>query len=217
MSVESTAPSLPDGAPPKRAVVFIDGQNLFHAVKKVFGARYPNYHVNRLAESVCNRYGWRLDQIRFYTGVHRPDKNPYWHGFWERKLLSMSRAGVNVFKRHLLYQTEERILSDGTRYQFEYSKEKGVDVRIALDLIRLCYDAAFDVALIFSQDQDLSEAVEDVISLGRQQSRTVTVASAFPWDERFADRHGIRKTTNIRIRRDEYQGCIDQHDYRPSA
>ena len=30
---------------PKRAIVFIDGQNLFYAVKHAFGYKYPNYNV----------------------------------------------------------------------------------------------------------------------------------------------------------------------------
>jgi hypothetical protein len=31
--------------PVKRAFVFIDGQNLFHAAKEAFGYSYPNYDV----------------------------------------------------------------------------------------------------------------------------------------------------------------------------
>jgi len=35
-----TAPSTPDT---KRAIVFFDGQNLFHGAKEPFGYTYPNY------------------------------------------------------------------------------------------------------------------------------------------------------------------------------
>ena len=42
----------------KRAIVFIDGQNLFHAVKEAFGYRWPNYDVGKLAHaSVPSRAG----------------------------------------------------------------------------------------------------------------------------------------------------------------
>ena len=37
----------------KRAIVFIDGQNLFHAAREAFGYTYPNYNVRSLAERVC--------------------------------------------------------------------------------------------------------------------------------------------------------------------
>ena len=53
----------------KRAIVFIDGQNLHYAVKNAFGYVYPNYDVKLLAEKICSTRGWKLEQIRFYTGV----------------------------------------------------------------------------------------------------------------------------------------------------
>ena len=37
----------------KRAVAFIDGQNLFHAARETFGYTYPSYDVQRLAERLC--------------------------------------------------------------------------------------------------------------------------------------------------------------------
>jgi uncharacterized LabA/DUF88 family protein len=48
-------------------------------------------------------------------------------------------------------------------FTFVAGEEKGVDVRIALDVIRLAHRAEYDVALLFSQDQDLSEVA--VLSL----------------------------------------------------
>jgi uncharacterized LabA/DUF88 family protein len=38
-------------------------------------------------------------------------------------------------------------------------EEKGMDVRLAVDVVRMAREKLYDVALIFSQDQDLSEAV----------------------------------------------------------
>ena len=51
------------------------------------------------------------------------------------------------------------------------AEEKGVDVRIAIDVIRMAHHQEYDVALIFSQDQDLSEVADEVKSISRQQSR----------------------------------------------
>jgi hypothetical protein len=53
----------------KRAVVFIDGQNLFHSAREAFGYTYPNYDVSLLAEHVCRTHWWSLMQVRFYTGI----------------------------------------------------------------------------------------------------------------------------------------------------
>lgn len=38
----------------KRAIVFVDGQNLFHHAKAAFGYTFPNYDVLALAKIVCN-------------------------------------------------------------------------------------------------------------------------------------------------------------------
>ena len=48
-----------DGEPPiKRAVAFVDGQNLFHAAREAFGYTYPNYNVSALAEQAFLSRPW---------------------------------------------------------------------------------------------------------------------------------------------------------------
>ena len=37
----------------KRAVTFVDGQNLYHAAKAAFGYTYPNYDVQKLSAEIC--------------------------------------------------------------------------------------------------------------------------------------------------------------------
>src|SRR5260370_176870 len=36
----------------KRAVVFVDGQNLFYGAREAFGYQYPNYEISQLAHQV---------------------------------------------------------------------------------------------------------------------------------------------------------------------
>jgi hypothetical protein len=61
----------------KRAVVFIDGQNLFHGAKEAFGYTYPNFDALKLAEAICSQNSWQLVQARFYTGVHTREGDEY--------------------------------------------------------------------------------------------------------------------------------------------
>ena len=53
----------------KRAITFIDGQNLYRCVKNVYGYTYPNYDVIKLSTKICVSNNWNLHQVRFYTGV----------------------------------------------------------------------------------------------------------------------------------------------------
>ena len=38
----------------KRTIVFVDGQNLFHAAKEAFGYNHPNYNVKALSQRICS-------------------------------------------------------------------------------------------------------------------------------------------------------------------
>ncbi len=198
-----------------RAIVFIDGQNLFYSAKDAFGCGFPNYDVTALAQRLCADQGWTLSQVRFYTGVPDVSDKPFWSHFWTHKLAQMGREGVHVFSRPLRYRNQTVILPDGTEHTVLVGQEKGVDVRLALDLVRLASDRHYDVALILSQDQDLTEAVEDVKLIARLANRWIRLACAFPLSPASRNRRGINKTDWIKIDRSTYDACIDKRDYRP--
>jgi uncharacterized LabA/DUF88 family protein len=199
----------------KRAIAFIDGQNLFHAARESFGYPYPSYDVAALATAVCQAQGWALSQTRFYTGIPDPTDDPFWHGFWSAKLAVMGRQGVHLFARSLRYHNRVVNLADETKHTFLAGEEKGIDVRIALDIIRLAHREEFDVALIFSQDQDLSEVADEIRAIAREQDRWIKVASAFPFSPTTRNRRGIEKTDWIKVDRVMYDACLDRRDYRP--
>lgn len=199
----------------KRAIAFFDGQNLFHAVRAAFGYTFPNYDVKALAQSICKDRSWRLEQVRFYTGVPDPTDNAFWSGFWASKLLAMSRQGIWTFSRPLRYRNQAVKLPDGTTHAFLAAEEKGIDVRIALDVIRMAHRQEYEVALVFSQDQDLSEVAAEVRVISREQSRWIKIATAFPVSLAVRNRRGVNGTDWIKIDRAAYDACIDTRDYRP--
>jgi uncharacterized LabA/DUF88 family protein len=206
------------GEPPvRRVVAFVDGQNLFHAAKRAFGYHYPNYDVAKLANRVAKDQGWSLTEVRFYTGVPDVEDNARWHAFWVAKLAQMGRLGVRVFTRPLRYRNRTVSLPDGTTHAFLDGEEKGIDVRLAIDVIRLAHRGVFDVALIFSQDQDLSEVAQEIRQIADEQTRWIKVASAFPSSPTLDNRRGIDKTDWIRIDRATYDSCLDRRDYRPKV
>ena len=198
----------------KRAVAFVDGQNLFHAAKRAFGHSYPNYDVRALAAATATAKGWSLTEVRFYTGIPDPADNATWNAFWIAKLAQMGRLGVHVYSRPLRYRNKSVRLPDGTTHVFLNGEEKGIDVRLAIDVIRLAHANIFDVALIFSQDQDLSEVADEIRHIAREQVRWIKVASAFPLSPVSQNRRGIAKTDWIPIDRSTYDACLDRRDYR---
>ncbi len=199
----------------KRTVAFFDGQALFHAVKKAFGYPYPNYDPKALAECIAGARGWRLTETFFYTGIPDPADNRFWSRFWTAKLAVLGTRGVQTYSRSLRYRNQTIRLPDGSATTILLGQEKGIDIRIALDVVRLARENRYDVALIFSQDQDLSEAADEVKAISVEQGRWIKIACAFPFSPTVENRRGINGTEWIKIDRATYDRCLDANDYRP--
>jgi len=182
----------------KRVIGFIDGQNLFYAARQAFGYSYPNFDPKRLTEVVAAARGWMPAGTRFYTGVPDAADNPFWNHFWTAKVGAMGRHGVISYTRPLRYRNQTITLPDGKSTTTLVGQEKGIDVRIALDIVRLARANEYDVALIFSQDQDLSEVADEIRSIASDQGRWITIASAYPNSPTSTNRRGINTTDWIR-------------------
>ncbi|MBU4375872.1 MAG: NYN domain-containing protein [Candidatus Omnitrophica bacterium] len=198
----------------KRVIAFIDGQGLFHAAKEAFGYPFPNYDIKKLCEKICSSNNWNLDEIRFYTGVPDEQDNKFWNHFWNNKLAAMGQVGITVFSRALRYNNVTVRLPDNKTHTFLVGREKGIDVRIALDIIRLAREGKYDTCLLFGQDQDLSEVADEVRVIAQQQNRWIKIASTFPASPTRSNNRGINKTDWIKIDRKLYDSCIDPRDYR---
>ena len=198
----------------KKAFAFIDGQNLFLHSKDAFGYRFPNYDIGALAREVCKANGWELAEARFYTGIHDASANPFWNSFWVNKTTQMGQTGIKVVTRPLRYRNKIVRLPDGTQHSFLTGEEKGIDVRIALDVIAGARNRSYDVAIVFSQDQDLAEVATEIRTIAGEQGRWIKIACAFPDSPTARNRRGINGTDWIRIDRATYDRCIDPRDYR---
>jgi uncharacterized LabA/DUF88 family protein len=188
----------------KRVVAFVDGQNLFNAAKKAFGYNFPNYDIVKLAELVCKQQRhWTLAKLYFYTGMPSPTKDEARNRFWTAKLGTMgnNKELVHTFSRPLVYRNG-------------IGQEKGIDVKLAIDTIRLAHELAYDVALIFSQDQDFVDVVTEVRRIATVQNRPIAVACAYPASPTYDNRRGIDKTDWIKIDRTLYDQAIDTARYR---
>ena len=69
-------------------------------------------------------------------------------------LRRMRAQGVDVTVRRLRRRRKRVWLDNGTQIEGAVFEEKGIDVRIALDVVRTVLEGSCDVILLFSQDQD---------------------------------------------------------------
>ena len=151
----------------KRAVSFIDGQNLFRHAKDAFG-----------------------------------------------HLVAMRRSGVHVTSRPLRYRRETVSLPDGSDREVFVPREKGIDLRLGLDVVRMARNGDLDVAVIFSQDQDLAEVSSEIRDIARSTNRWLKIASAYPDSPTATSYRGIDRTDWIALDRSLYDSCLDLRDYR---
>ncbi len=195
-----------------RTIVFIDGQNLYHLAKEAWvddrrssdnrssPYAWPSYDVELLAQALVSQTSGRtLEEIRFYTGVPNSRTNFFWHGFWSNKIRYLKSRGIHVYRG--------RVNTGG--------QEKGVDVSLALDLVRATYDQRYEVAIIVSQDSDFGPAVRLARDIAQEQDRMLHFESCYPVGPGSSSRRGIPETKWVRIDQATYDACRDPKDYRP--
>ncbi|MQY80699.1 MAG: NYN domain-containing protein [Dehalococcoidia bacterium] len=189
-------------------IVFFDGQHLYRSAKDAWrplpavgpsNYSWPSYDVEKLADTLVSRDSQRiLKQIRFYTGVPDNNSNPPWHGFWTNKLRYLKSRGVETYRGYIN----------------PAGHEKGVDVRIAIDLVQLTYEQEYDVAMIISQDWDFGPAVRLCKEIARDQGRQLIFESCFPVGPGRTSTRGIPGTNWVQIDQATYDACFDPRDYR---
>lgn len=185
-------------------IVFFDGQNIYRAALTswrtadgdTYKYTFPSYDVEKLATTLASKTAGRvIIQIRFYTGVPTSSQNYHWHCFWVEKLKYLESQGIEVFKGKIN----------------AHDQEKGVDVKIAIDLIRLTYERQYEAAIILSQDRDFEPAIHLAKELAKDQNRQLVFESHFIIGD--SDR-GIPGTSWKPIDKTTYDACYDPRDYR---
>lgn len=210
--------NIQNSSPTLYSMAFFDVQNLYRHAKDAFqvtygdGYHHPNFDPLKLHNKVSQHFGFKPNLTRFYTGVPPQSESEMWSGYWNNRVLALKRSGIFVETRKLRYHTET--LPDGTIKNVP--QEKGIDIRIALDLVRCTRKKEFDVAIIFSQDQDLIEAVKEIRDIAGEQGRVIRIISAFPESTIASAARGIDKTEWFKFDKAFYDACIDPRDHRPA-
>lgn len=210
--------SRPASAVEPRAIVFIDGSNWYHGLRKI-GVRSSVLDYRAVASKLA--MGRRVLDVRYYAGkVIRGTRSETGQA---RFVISLRERGVEVVlgkvQRNPLNSKEQagrqqllRLLQDrenevpgdllqAIRNHFvarsSTDVEKQVDTAITADLVDLAHRDEYDVAYLLSADSDFIPAVRIVQRLGK----TVFGVSARPSHEL-----GRVVTKHIPLRSDWFEG-----------
>lgn len=198
-----------------RTFVFIDGQNFYLSSRRAFRAHYPNFDARKVADLLSQKATERdADHIGFYTGMPVRRYSPQWAAFWTNKIAAMQEDGIDTYTRNLQYTYEDDAESP-TGFKILTTREKGIDMRIALDVMAAARRDDCGAIIIVSRDQDFTEVVKDVKIMADFSGRDIEVWSAYP-DGGNGPSHlrGIAGTKQMTVNPEEYAGCLDPVDYR---
>ncbi len=103
----------------------------------------------------------QLVQVRVYTGRPNSTKDPKTYGAHMRQCARWSRdKDVLVIARALRYPRN---------WPTERPQEKGIDVQLAVDLVRGYVADEFDIGIVASTDTDLVPALEAVLEFDKHR------------------------------------------------
>lgn len=98
--------------------------------------------------------------MRYYIGAikrqRNNEKSERLYADQQKLLAKLQQQHINVTLGHLIQHPDKTF------------HEKGVDVRLAVEMIRFARENKYDIAYLLSSDTDLVAAVEEVQSFGKK-------------------------------------------------
>ncbi|MFH1375849.1 MAG: NYN domain-containing protein [Patescibacteria group bacterium] len=136
--------------------VYIDGSNFYHRIKKC-GIEEKNFDYKSFVNWLV---GKPLKSVKYYVGnvqAKKDDKKSQeLRSAQQARFAKLEEAGFKTIKGRLL------------KIEGKYV-EKGVDVRLGLDIVVDALENSYEKAFLISSDGDLAPAIEHAIHKGRKK------------------------------------------------
>ena len=172
----------------KKAIVFVDANNWYHNVKKYFEP--GDVDIVKIAEFLCNVKKYNLAEIRWYASTPSIADGESMYYRHMSFLEHLKKKGVKVITRKLQRLSNEEVLKkkketienldlcENCKPLVESvfldladikKKEKGIDVWVAIDIIKeSIIDNNCEVPILISGDADFVPALNLVKNHGRE-------------------------------------------------
>lgn len=203
-----------------RVVVFIDAQNVYGDFRRAFapaeaGGNFGWFQPMALGALFAARNPeyeeWELASVRIYAGSPVASRDRYAAAAHDRQVEAWKSAGAIPRTRPLLYPAE---------YPREKPRQKGVDVELAVDVVRMAIAKEYEIGVIVSTDKDLLPAIEAVaVVRGTNPVPRVAVVryGDLPKRLNYTDPQG-RTLHAFHIVEEDFEAVRDDTDYtRPQA
>ena len=140
-----------DGGRIPRVAVFIDGSNFYHSLEE--NCSRFDVDFSAFVNKLCGER--TLFRAYYYNVLRDPDRNQ--HAYQEQQKF----LGT-------LYSTPYlEVRLGGSKIRGDVAIEKGIDIMLATDLLRLAWEDLYDVGILVSGDGDFAYAVQAVKDVGK--------------------------------------------------
>ena len=168
--------------------MFVDYQNVLSTARRTFHPR-PHRSADGQVDPLAlgrllvakRRRPSVLEQVRVYRGLPDPVRERMTYAANQRQAAAWDTHApvVATFRRPLRYPKG---------WPRERAIEKGVDVALAVDFVRLAASGTYDVGVLFSMDTDLVPALEAgrdyahvEVAAWKGSNRRLAIGQNLPW------------------------------------
>lgn len=162
----------------ERVCIFIDGANFYHLVLKKLKIKENDFNFDAFAKHLARKRTVINFGKRFYVGTVREEvgneRSKRAMAEQTRLFSKLKKSVWKICTSKLRKRTEEVLIDERTKehkklkkckitkIHIERWREKGIDVKIATDLLAGAFDNQYDTAIIVSSDTDLIPAIDRI-------------------------------------------------------
>lgn len=207
----------------ERVSIHIDAGNFYHLVLKKLNLHELDFDFEGFAKMLANGRQIVPEGKRFYIGTVREKHDGHESKVAmenQTKLFSnlIAMGNWNIKTSKLRTRTEKIIIDDRvadyqkllrvgvSQIEYKRSREKGIDVKLAVDLIAGAVDNKYDTAVVVSSDADLVPAIDWVRK--RFRKKIEYIGFSFP----HTAEHESTKPTKTMIYNSDVQRVLVESD-----
>jgi uncharacterized LabA/DUF88 family protein len=149
---------------PERIAIFIDGSNFYHGLRAMF--QRTDIDFERFCQKICSD----RKHVRSYYYIVPLNQKENPRAYSQQQKFFNYLDKVPYLERRLgrLVRRQQELQCPHCKQSFsrDFHLEKGVDVKIAMDMLDMAVKKIYDVAVLVSGDGDFSNAIKAVKELG---------------------------------------------------
>ncbi len=184
----------------RRVACFIDGLNLYHAISDLCRPELKWTDLKTLSKVFLKSHSEELSQV-FYFSAYAEHVSESSQKCQKSYIRALELTGVIPILGH--FKKKNRRCPSCTHHWVGH-EEKETDVNIALFLLDLAYQNAYDRALVISNDSDLVPAIK-IVRKNFPQKRITTVSPP----QQFHSRELIQVSSDkTKVRVEHLERCL---------